>query len=72
MCGIAGIFHPSEARPIDPARVAAMLAPMRHRGPDGDALWHALGVAFGHLRLAIIDIEGSPQPMPGLFACSGL
>lgn len=63
MCGIAGIFHPQQARPIDPQRVALMLDPMRHRGPDGDGLWHAPGVAFGHLRLAIIDIAGSPQPM---------
>lgn len=63
MCGIAGIYHPQQARPIDSARVAAMLAPMRHRGPDGDGVWQAPGVAFGHLRLAIIDVAGSPQPM---------
>lgn len=63
MCGIAGIFHPQQARPIDPLRVSAMLHPMRHRGPDGDGVWQAPGVAFGHLRLAIIDVAGSPQPM---------
>jgi asparagine synthase (glutamine-hydrolysing) len=63
MCGIAGIYHPQQARPIEESRVAAMLAPMRHRGPDGDGLWSAPGVAFGHLRLAIIDVAGSPQPM---------
>ena len=40
-----------------------MLHPMRHRGPDGDGIWHAPGVALGHLRLAIIDVAGSPQPM---------
>ena len=65
MCGIAGIYHPEQPRPLDPARVAAMLAPMRHRGPDGSDVWHAPGVAFGHLRLSIIDVEGSPQPMHG-------
>lgn len=63
MCGIAGIYHPQQARPIDPLRVSAMLHPMRHRGPDGDGVWNAPGVAFGHLRLAIIDVAGSPQPM---------
>ncbi len=63
MCGIAGLFHPAQPRPLDPARVAAMLAPMRHRGPDGEGVWHAPGVALGHLRLSIIDVAGSPQPM---------
>lgn len=64
MCGIAGLYHPQQPRPLDPARVAAMLAPMRHRGPDGDGLWQAPGVVLGHLRLSIIDVAGSPQPMP--------
>ncbi len=63
MCGIAGLYHPREARPIEASRVATMIAPMRHRGPDGDGHWQAPGVAFGHLRLAIIDVAGSPQPM---------
>jgi asparagine synthase (glutamine-hydrolysing) len=65
MCGIAGLYHPEQPRPLPPERVAAMLAPMRHRGPDGDGLWHAPGVVFGHLRLSIIDVAGSPQPMHG-------
>ena len=64
MCGIAGLYHPEHARPLDAARVRAMLAPMRHRGPDGDGVWSAPGVVLGHLRLSIIDVAGSPQPMP--------
>lgn len=63
MCGIAGLFHPEQARPLDAARVEAMLVPMRHRGPDGDGIWQTGGVVLGHLRLAIIDVAGSPQPM---------
>lgn len=63
MCGIAGIFHLETAKPVDPARLRAMLAPMQHRGPDGTGTWTAPGVGLGHLRLSIIDIEGSPQPM---------
>ena len=63
MCGIAGIFHRDSIKPVDPARVTAMIAPMRHRGPDGDGVWTAPGVGLGHLRLAIIDLAGSPQPM---------
>jgi len=63
MCGIAGIFHLETAKPVDPARLRAMLHPMAHRGPDGSGTWTAPGVGFGHLRLSIIDIAGSPQPM---------
>lgn len=63
MCGIAGIYHLETAKPVDPARVRAMLAPMQHRGPDGSGVWTAPGVGLGHLRLSIIDIAGSPQPM---------
>ena len=63
MCGIAGIFHPGTPKPVDPARVGAMIAALAHRGPDGEGVWTAPGVAFGHRRLSIIDLAGSPQPM---------
>ncbi|MDZ3832527.1 MAG: XrtA/PEP-CTERM system amidotransferase [Sphingopyxis sp.] len=63
MCGIAGLYHLETAKPVDPARVRAMLQPMQHRGPDGAGEWTAPGVGLAHLRLSIIDIAGSPQPM---------
>ena len=63
MCGIAGIYHPGTPKPVEPQRIAAMLAPQAHRGPDGEGIWTAPGVGFGHRRLSIIDIAGSPQPM---------
>lgn len=63
MCGIAGLFHPGVAKPVDPARVARMTAALAHRGPDGEGVWTAPGVGFGHRRLSIIDVAGSPQPM---------
>lgn len=63
MCGVAGIFHKAADRPVDPERIAAMLAAAPHRGPDGRGVWTAPGVGLGHLRLAIIDLAGSPQPM---------
>ncbi len=63
MCGIAGIFHPGTPKPVDPARIAAMIGAQAHRGPDGEGIWTAPGVGFGHRRLSIIDLEGSPQPM---------
>ncbi len=63
MCGIAGIFDPRAEAPIDRAKIAAMLAAAPHRGPDGRGTWSAQGIGLGHLRLAIIDLAGSPQPM---------
>lgn len=65
MCGIAGFFS---ARPL-PERAAATLADqlvaIRHRGPDatGDYLDRDRGVALGHTRLSINDLEGGKQPI---------
>lgn len=63
MCGIAGIFHCGTPKPVEPSRVKAMCDAMSHRGPDGEGVWTAQGVALGHRRLSIIDLAGSPQPM---------
>jgi asparagine synthase (glutamine-hydrolysing) len=41
-----------------------MLAPIHHRGPDGSGIWQSGRVAFGHARLAIIDLtEAAAEPM---------
>lgn len=64
MCGIAGQFHLETAKPVSPERIRAMTDVLAHRGPDGSAVWTAPGVGLGHRRLSIIDVEGSPQPMP--------
>ena len=63
MCGIAGIFHCGTIKPVDPARIERMNNALAHRGPDGSGVWTAPGVGFGHRRLSIIDVAGSPQPM---------
>lgn len=63
MCGIAGIFHLTTPKPVDPARVERMCDAIAHRGPDGQGVWVAPGVGLGHRRLSIIDVAGSPQPM---------
>jgi asparagine synthase (glutamine-hydrolysing) len=63
MCGITGLYHLETPKPVDPARIERMCAAMAHRGPDGQGVWTAPGVGLGHLRLSIIDISGSPQPM---------
>lgn len=41
------------------------MARIRHRGPDGQNLWiHARSkVGFGHVRLAIVDLDSGAQPM---------
>jgi asparagine synthase (glutamine-hydrolysing) len=64
MCGIAGIFHCGTVKPVDPARVERMCDALVHRGPDDSGVWTAPGVGLGFRRLAIIDLAGSPQPMP--------
>ncbi|GGO08932.1 asparagine synthetase B [Microbispora rosea subsp. aerata] len=43
--------------------VRAMTDTMACRGPDAEGMWLAPHAAFGHRRLAIIDIEGGRQPM---------
>ena len=64
MCGIAGIFHVETPKPVSEIRVRAMADALAHRGPDGAGVWTAPGVGLGHRRLSIIDVAGSPQPMP--------
>lgn len=64
MCGVAGLYHLETPKPVDPNRVRAMADAMLHRGPDGGGVWTAQGIGLGHRRLSIIDVAGSPQPMP--------
>lgn len=59
MCGIAGIFGAKE-----PEAVRAMLAALRHRGPDDEGLYADNAATLGHRRLAIIDTSSAGhQPM---------
>lgn len=59
MCGIAGFTNPgADARRI----LGEMNAALAHRGPDGNGIFVDEGVAFGHTRLAIIDVSGGAQP----------
>lgn len=36
---------------------------MAHRGPDGEGFYVADGIALGHRRLSLIDLEAGNQPM---------
>jgi asparagine synthase (glutamine-hydrolysing) len=62
MCGIAGIVN-LVAGPPDRNIVQGMLDVMRHRGPDGEGIYSDPQAALGHVRLSIIDVEGSRQPL---------
>jgi len=62
MCGIVGILR-FDGAPVEEELLRAMATQVRHRGPDGEGfrVWPRVG--FGHVRLAVIDPSGSPQPM---------
>lgn len=65
MCGIAGLMAP---QPVGDATaiIARMAATLHSRGPDAQGIWVAddSRVAFGHRRLAIVDLsEAGRQPM---------
>ena len=63
MCGVAGEIR-FDGRAPDEAAIARMTACLVHRGPDGEGLWRRGPVAFGHRRLAIIDLSpAGAQPM---------
>jgi asparagine synthase (glutamine-hydrolysing) len=64
MCGLAGAFFPSSGNPA--VVVAGMTDYLRRRGPDAAGHWadEATGIALGHRRLSIIDLDPrSNQPL---------
>ena len=62
MCGLAGAFD--RAGTADLAAVRAMIARLRHRGPDAEGTVSRGAVALGHARLSIIDVSAAAnQPM---------
>ena len=65
MCGIAGLVATDPHRPVEAGPVEAMLACLRHRGPDEGGLFTDEGVVLGHRRLSIIDPEHGRQPLRG-------
>jgi asparagine synthase (glutamine-hydrolysing) len=63
MCGIAGIFGPPSSRGDE--ALAAMLATMGHRGPDGRGMAGGDGCRIGLTRLAIVDLAAPAAPFVG-------
>jgi len=63
MCGICGYLNLSGA-PADEGLARRMARAIAHRGPDGEGSWASGPIAFGHRRLAILDLsEAGAQPM---------
>ena len=68
MCGIAGLWRnlSADQGPDLETSVIAMAAALSHRGPDAAGVWAdvSTGVAFGHQRLAVVDLSpAGHQPM---------
>lgn len=62
MCGIAGWAAADPEARLDPALLRRMTRALAHRGPDGEGYFEEPGVALGHRRLSILDIERGAQP----------
>lgn len=63
MCGVIARWGPPGDLDEVRARIEAGLAALDHRGPDGRGIWIRDGLALGHARLAVIDVEGGSQPV---------
>ena len=74
MCGITGALWTDPNLSIDHDTLARMTDILQHRGPDDRGMYSSKfqtrtafegmpGIALGHRRLSIIDIEGGHQPM---------
>jgi asparagine synthase (glutamine-hydrolysing) len=63
MCGLIGIAGRASDL-IDDDTIQASLDLIRHRGPDAAGIWRRNGIAMGHRRLAIVDLnQHADQPM---------
>jgi asparagine synthase (glutamine-hydrolysing) len=56
MCGIFGVFSADPQRQFREEHLAPMVDALVHRGPDHRALRFTPGLAFGHTRLAVLDL----------------
>jgi asparagine synthase (glutamine-hydrolysing) len=63
MCGLAGLIRYDGHASAQVERVLAMRERQRHRGPDGQGLWHDHNAVLAHNRLALLDAEHGAQPM---------
>src|SRR6195952_4632912 len=66
MCGLLAYVSTDADRVSDGtvSGVRSALHCLHHRGPDDTAVWTDERAVLGFNRLSIIDVDGSPQPMP--------
>ena len=75
MCGFVGALTPGSTPRLSAEDLNAMTVALDHRGPDRRSTWldPAAGIAFGHTRLAIVDLSScGDQPMTsqsGRYVC---
>ena len=62
MCGICG-FCFTDQRPVDLDILKKMARTLQHRGPDDEGYYTEAGIALGHRRLSIIDLDTGQQPI---------
>jgi len=62
MCGIAG-YVMTNGGAADVRDASAMIATLRHRGPDDTGVWAAGPVSLAAARLSVIDVAGGHQPI---------
>ncbi len=62
MCGFCGFYSIYEDI-VNLDILKKMTGSLHHRGPDEEGYFLENGVALGHRRLSIIDIEGGRQPL---------
>ncbi len=67
MCGITGALWTSSDVAVSRDELQRMSDALAHRGPDDQGqYWHqegSVGIALGHRRLSIIDLQQGHQPM---------
>jgi asparagine synthase (glutamine-hydrolysing) len=59
MCGISGFLLPEAtlAGKTAESRLWAMIAMLRHRGPDDEGVWIDSRAGLAHAQLSIIDLS---------------
>ncbi|WP_448377127.1 asparagine synthase (glutamine-hydrolyzing) [Fervidobacterium sp.] len=63
MCGIAGIIKTDNSQ-VNSQEIKKMTDIIAHRGPNGEGFYFGKNFAFGHRRLAILDLtDAGKQPM---------
>jgi asparagine synthase (glutamine-hydrolysing) len=62
MCGICGLcFFDKKQENFDSLK--KMTSALKHRGPDDEGYYTDVGIALGHRRLSIIDLDTGKQPI---------